>query len=136
MKPYIMQHRKASIAVVVFVALLLILAIGLYPYQKHAAITYLTSQGCNDSTYAATAGDTPCSSGSGISMQRLFMGIGVHYSYQTLGGGDGLSVGVNPACNGGSQPAIYSGDIVSIPGKQFVFDAKTTIPQPTGGIAC
>jgi hypothetical protein len=117
---YAFRRRKNVLISVVIVIAILLLAAGWYQYQKHAAISYLTNLKCHSlSDTVNGSAITSCYRASTSTIQTFVFGLGAHYTYQ----GDPLGCGM-----------VYSGDTVSIPGKTFVFDKKSTSAKCSGGL--
>jgi hypothetical protein len=130
------QLSKKKLIILTFILVIVILLIGVYTNnQKNSAVDYLTQQNCNSSSFASKGGTSSCSSGEGISIKLLPLGLGIIYSYQTLGNFPGTDGYADPAIYCG-QPPTYKGKIITIFGKTFEFDSMTSpAVTPNGDIA-
>jgi hypothetical protein len=104
-------HKGIFMGILIFL-LIVLLDQAWYSYQKHAAIHYLSKATSldGDSCYSGNAVVTTlpsCYKAGATTFQRYLLGIGVVYSIPQVG---------NLSCS----DAIH-GNIVSFPGKNFVF---------------
>jgi hypothetical protein len=123
-------RRNRIIIVAVIVIFGLITNFLWYPYQKHAASSYLlnfrSSSTCTSGSglknLEAAAQNLPCSGDATITVHRFLLGIGAHYFYTT-----------HEMCGGGD--AQYSGDVISLLGTHLVFLKQTSPVGPQYDIA-
>ena len=74
-------------------------------YQKHEVLSYFDKQQCFDTTNGT------CFSNHSGSINRFILGVGASYTY-----------------TGGCRSTLYSGNMITILGKHFIFN-KSSIDQ-------
>jgi len=116
----IFQRYRIKILSLAIVIAILLLGVGWHQYQRHAAINYLTKLQCPSFSDTVNGpASVPCYNSQSATIQSFLLDLGVHYSYD---------IGNVPVGCG----TVSSGNIISIPGKSFIFDKKSVVPTVAG----
>jgi hypothetical protein len=132
MRQTVTKHKKKLTVLVIVIAALLAWVFIWYPYQKGSATSYLkTKLSCFQETYygSVSASETSyCAETRTVTLSPYLLGLGMHYFYQPGHARPSYTCGLG-------KPPTYTGNIISMFGRHFIFNQAYTEASSAGG-AC